>query len=324
MIRVLNSDQLLVFAAVARERGFSRAAERLSRTQSAVSQAVARLEEELGVRLFLRSGRHTEPTTAGRLLLEHANRVLGEMERARENLQALWELKEGSLVVGTSDTLAYYVLPPVIAAYRARYPGVDLRIDNRPSPATAERVVERRVDLGLVTLPLPTGLRARGRPILERLHIESLAPQEEVVICPPDHPLARRKRITLGALHPYPLLLLDRSTAGRAHLDAEFARLKLKPTVAMEMSSVEVIKRLVELGLGVAIVPGAAVERELAEGVVAVLRLEGLPGRSLGLVTPATLPLPRAAEAFAEMARAGLGQSSASLPEPAGGRGRTA
>src|SRR5512142_2151143 len=119
----LNSDQLLAFAAVARERGFSRAARRLARTQSAVSQAVARLEEDLGARLFLRQGRVTELTPAGRLLLERAERVLDEMDRARESLQAVAELRDGVLVVGTSDTLAYYLLPPAIAAFRARYPG---------------------------------------------------------------------------------------------------------------------------------------------------------------------------------------------------------
>jgi DNA-binding transcriptional LysR family regulator len=303
----LNSDQLQAFAAVARERGFSRAARRLARTQSAVSQAVARLEEDLGTRLFVRQGRTTELTPAGRLLLERAQRVLDEMDRAREGLQALAELREGLLVVGTSDTLAYYLLPPVIAAFRARYPGVELRLDNRPSPATAERVAERTVDLGVVTLPLPPELRVGGRPAVERLRIEPLAPQEEVVICPPGHPLARRRRASLEAIVAYPLLLLDRSTGARALLDAELAHLGAAPTVTMEMSSVEVLKKLVELGLGVSIVPALAVEREVAAGTLAAVRLSGLSAeRHIGLLAPAGGPLPRAADAFAEIARAAL------------------
>ncbi len=303
----LNSDQLLAFAAVARERGFSRAARRLARTQSAVSQSVARLEEELGTRLFLRRGRSTELTPAGRLLLERAQRVLDEMDRARESLQALAELREGLLVVGTSDTLAYYLLPPVIAAFRSRYPGVELRLDNRPSPATAERVAERAVDVGVVTLPLPPELRIGGRLAAERLRIEPLAPHEEVAICPPGHPLARRRRATLDAVAAHPLLLLDRSTGARALLDAELGRLGAAPTVAMEMSSVEVLKKLVELGLGVSIVPAVAVEREVAAGALAAVRLAGLSARrQVGLVTPAGGPASRAAAAFAEIARAEL------------------
>src|SRR5512141_1702741 len=184
-MRPLAADQLVAFLAVARERGFSRAAARLGLTQSAVSQAVARLEAELGTALFVRQRRGTVPTPAGRALEEHAQRVLDEMDRARASLQAIGEVREGTLTIGTSDTLACYVLPPVIAAFRARFPGVDLRLDNRPSPGTAARVAERQLDLGLVTLPLPDGLRAGGRPVAERLRIEPRALQEEVAICPP-------------------------------------------------------------------------------------------------------------------------------------------
>jgi DNA-binding transcriptional LysR family regulator len=307
MMAPLDADQLVAFATVAREQGFSRAARRLGRTQSAVSQAVARLELELGTALFLRRGRTTEPTAAGRALLPRAQRILDEMARARESLKALAELRTGGLAVGTSDTLACYVLPPVISAFRARYPGVELRLDNRPSPATAERVVERAVDVGVVTLPLPPALRAGGRPLLERLRVERLARQEEVAICPPGHPLARRRRVPLEALLPYPLLLLDRTTAARAALDADLGRLGAGPAVAMEMSSVEVLKRLVELGLGVSVVPAVAVQREVAAGTLVALRLSGrAEERSLALLTAAEGPLPPAAAAFAEIARGAL------------------
>jgi DNA-binding transcriptional LysR family regulator len=304
----LDADQLAAFLAVARERGFSRAAARLGRTQSAVSQAIARLEADLGATLFVRQRRTTVLTAAGRALEEHAQRVLDEMERARASLQALAEVRAGSLTVGTSDTLAYYVLPPVIAAFRARFPGVDLRLDNRPSPATAVRVAERQLDLGLVSLPLPEGLRTGGRPVAGRLRVEALAAQEEVAICPPGHPLAHRRRVGLDALLPYPLLLLDGTTAARAALDADLARLGAAPAVAMEMSSVEVLKRLVELGLGVSVVPAHAVAREVEAGVLAAVALRGRGvARALGLVTPASGPLSPAAVAFAEIARGELG-----------------
>lgn len=304
MLNPLDSGQLLAFVAVARERGFSRAARRLGRTQSAVSQAVARLEADLGTALFVRRGRTTGLTAAGRALLERAERVLDEMGRARAALQGEAGPEEGWLTVGTSDTLAYYLLPPVIAAFRARHPRVELRLDNRPSPATAERVAERGVDVGVVTLPLPSDLRSGGRPLLERVTVEPLGPQPEVLICPPGHPLARRRRVGLEAVVRHPLLLLDRSTGARALLDGDLARLGLTPAVAMEMSSVEVLKRLVELGLGLSVVPALAVEREVAAGTLAAVRLEGLSfERSVGLVTPAGGPLPRAAAAFAEVAR---------------------
>ena len=303
----LDSVELLAFVAVARERGFSRAARELKRTQSAVSQAVARLEGEVGARLFLRGGRAVELTAAGRSLLPRAERVLEEMQGAREGLAALEELSLGSLVLGTSDTLAYYVLPPVIAAFRARYPGIDLRLENRPSPATAEQVLLRSVDLGVVTLPLPPGLGVSGRAGGERLKVEPLAPLAEVLICPPQHPLSRRRWAGLEAILPYPLLLLDRTTGARAVLDTEFSRLGASPAVAMEMSSVEVLKKLVELGLGVSIVPAVAVRREVAAGVLRAVGLRGLSAvREIGLVVLASGPPSRAAAAFAELARAAL------------------
>jgi DNA-binding transcriptional LysR family regulator len=307
MANPIDADQLRTFLVVAAERGFSRAARRLARTQSAVSQAVARLEQALGERLFVRDGRVTHLTPAGRILEEHARRVLDEMERARAHLAAQHELREGRLVVGTSDTLAYYFLPPVFAAFRARYPGIELRIDNRPSPATAQRVVERTVDVGVVTLPLPTGLAVAGRPLAERLVTEVLSAQRDVVICPPGHALGSRRRLRLEALAPEPLVLLDRTTASRAFLDAELARAGVTPRVVMEMSSLEVVKRLVELGFGLSVVPEMAVEREVAAGHLRAVRLEtAAPARHVGLLTPTAGPLAPAATAFAALARGAL------------------
>jgi DNA-binding transcriptional LysR family regulator len=282
---------------VARERGFSRAARRLGRTQSSVSQAVAQLERELGARLFERQGRTAVLTEAGRLLLPHADLILVEMDRTRAHLEAASQLRAGELVIGTSDTLACHLLPPVLAAFRQRYPGVELRLDNRPSPATARAVAEREVHLGIVSLPLPEP------PAGTRVRLVRLCPQTDVLIAPPDHPLARQRRVTLAALAAHPLLLLDRRTGTRAYLEAAFASLARPPRVVMEMSSVEVLKRLVELGFGLSLVPAWAVRREVAAHTLIARPLRGLPpGRDVGLVLPAIDPLPRATAAFAELA----------------------
>jgi DNA-binding transcriptional LysR family regulator len=303
----LDGDRLLAFVTVARERGFSRAAQSLGKTQSAVSQAVIALEEELGARLLVRDGRSTRVTDAGRVLLEHAERVLEEMERARGRLSALGELREGRLVIGATDTLACYVLPPVLAAFRRRHPGVELRLEHRPSPATAVEVAEGRVDVGVVALPLPAGLEARARPIEARVLMEPLTSHEDVAICPPDHPLARRRRVHVRDLAREPLLLLDRTTGTRAYLEAAWARDGVRPTVQMEMTSVEVLKRLVELGFGVSVVPAVSVGREVEAGTLGAVKLvKAASGRSVGLVTPARGASP-AVTAFSAVARSVLG-----------------
>lgn len=298
-LELLDARRLQLFAMVAREGGFSRASRRLGRTQSSVSQAVSQLETRLGTRLFVREGRGARLTSSGRMLLEHTERLVQEGIRFREQLEAEATLKTGRLTVGTSDTLACYLLPPLLAAFRRRFPAVELRLENRPSPLTARRVAEGALDAAVISGPLPTD------PALEaRLRFEPLVWSREVLICPKDHALASRRRVSLETLGRHPLLLLDRTTGGRAFLDAALARRKVTPHLAMEMSSVEVLKRLVELGFGLSVVPELSVERERKVGTLAVATVEGLlERRPVGLVLPVREGTSAAARAFAELAR---------------------
>jgi DNA-binding transcriptional LysR family regulator len=304
MTMVIDSGRLAAFAAVARAGGFSKAANELGKTQSSVSQAVLLLERELGQKLFSRDGHTPRLTDAGRALLRRSTRIFEEMALAEAELSALSELRFGELVVGTSDTLACYFLPPVFAAFRARYPKVELRLDNRPSPVIAERVSERQVDVGIVSLPLPEVLEQSGRKLSERVECVLLAPQEDVAVCAPNHPLAKRRELTVRDLASHPLLLLDRTTSSRALVEAAFAAEKTPPNVAMDMSSVEVLKCLAELGFGVAIVPRLAVQRETESGSLSVSRLKDFGARrSVGALTPRAFAPTRAASAFLALAR---------------------
>lgn len=300
----LDSERLRVFASVAREHGFSRAARTLGKTQSAVSQAIILLERELGAELFVRDGRTTRLTDAGMALLPHADRVFSEMEAARESIAALGDLKTGKLGIGATDTLSCHLLPPVFRAFRARYPGIDLRLENRPTPETALAVAEKRVDVGVVVLPLPDS--AVGATRLTAL---PLVPYVDKVICLPAHPLSRRARVRPRDLEHESLLLLDRTTGTRLHIDAAFERAGVRPRVTMEMGSVEVLKRLVELGFGVSIVPAMAVHAEVQQGTLVALDFSsGGPRRHAGLVVSAGAPLRRAATAFVDIARTELAQ----------------
>ncbi|MEP7051777.1 MAG: LysR family transcriptional regulator [Pseudomonadota bacterium] len=304
MTMILDSVRLTAFVAVAQAGGFSKAANQLGKTQSSVSQAVLQLEREVGQKLFARDGHTPRLTDAGRTLLVRATRIFEEMAQAEAELARLSELTFGELVVGTSDTLACYFLPPVFAAFRERYPKVELRIDNRPSPVIAQRVSDQQVDLGIVSLPLPESLLLSGKPVSERLNCAVLAPQEDVAVCAMTHPLARQMRVSVRELAAHSLLLLDRTTSSRALVEAAFAAEKLLPTVAMEMSSVEVLKRLAELGFGVAIVPRFSVQREQHAGSLAVLELKHFgAARSVGALTPRAFAPTRAAAAFLELAR---------------------
>jgi LysR family cyn operon transcriptional activator len=284
-------DRLRALVAVARAGGFSRAARALGKTQSSISQAVALLEEDAGTLLVVRDGRRTHLTDAGRVLVEHGERILAALAEARGALAALDDVATGTLALGTSDTFAVHLLPPVLAAFRLRHPGVELRLDNRPSPVVAARVADRTLDVGVVSLPLPS---------VDRVTVQRIAPLRDVAIVPPGHPLARRRRLDLADLAAHPLVLLDRSTSARAFLDAAFTAHRLAPRIAMEMNSLQVLTRMVALGFGVSIVP----ELALGSDDVVAIPITGLgPARTIGVVVPDPGPPSRAARAFVERLR---------------------
>lgn len=295
----MYGERLRAFVAVAREGGFKKAALTMHKTQPAISQAVASLERELGQPLFVRAGRKTRLTAAGSILLEHAEEATASLDRGRSRLSALLGLEEGRLVIGTSDTTATHLLPPVLAAFRARHPAIELGLVNAPTPALAEAVGSREADLAIATLPL-------SRDLERRLRVQSVAlmDREDVLICAPTHALAGRKRVRIEELEGPPLLLLHRGTGSRSLLDAAFTRAGIEPTVAMEMGSVGVLARLVELDFGVSIVPRYAVEAHLDTGTLHAATLTPRTAHAqIGLVVPADGTPSPAAQAFIALCR---------------------
>lgn len=295
----LRSDRLRLFETVVRVGGFSAAARALGITQSSVSQAIAALEADVGQALFDRSSKKLRLTEAGQTLRRHGHGVLDALEQTRGALLELEETVSGTLALGATDTLATHLLPPVLAAFRRAHPGVELRLDNRTSPAIAEKVAARELDLGVVSLPLP-----RGSAAVEALTQAPLVEQKDVVIVPRGHALAKKSQVRLQEVTKFPLVLLDRTTASRAWLERHFAVARLSPRVAMEMSSLEVLKRLVELDFGISVVPAMAVKEEVAAKRLVAVALAGAERRMVGLVLPSAPT--RAAQAFAALTREAL------------------
>ncbi len=285
----MDTERLRAFVAVAEQGGFSAAAAHLFKTQPAMSQAVAALEGELGVRLFHRLGRKVVLTEAGRVLLGHAREAFGILAQARACIEGLAELRTGHLAIGTSDTTACYILPPVLREFRARYPGVEIGVSNRPSPVTVQHVLSRQVDVGIVTLPVSSS----------RLIVQELVSREDVLIVSPRSALAARRRMRLRDMAGVPLLLLDRGSSTRAFIDDQFRAAGIEPTIVMELASIEVIKQLVRLDFGASIVPAAAAGREVREGRLRVKRIFARKdARRLGVVYPAKGFLSPAAQEF--------------------------
>jgi DNA-binding transcriptional LysR family regulator len=260
----LTLEQMNAFYAVATSGSFSLAAEKIFRTQSAVSIQIAKLEEGLGQRLFHRTSKHIELTEAGSVLLRYIEKIRGLMEEARQELVDLEKMERGRLIISTSDTTACYRLPEVLQAFKERYPGIEIIVRNSTSLNTIEKVMKNEVDIGIATL-------AYLKPGLEAVPLFS---RSDVVICHPDHPLAGRKHLFLKDLENYACILLDDNCSSRRILDQACETAGVNLSVDMELSSIEVIKNLVMINSGISIVPEVSIWKEVRAGLLSCIKIK--------------------------------------------------
>ena len=261
--------QLEVFLAVAREKSFSRAATRIHSSQPTLSEHVSELEGELGKKLFFRQGRGREVTMteAGRVFEQYAAAAVSAVEGARQALADLDGLAHGSLLIGASTTPGLYVMPGLVAAFRAKYPGVDLKLQIANSQAIEGRVRERELDLGIVGgHAISPGQKCLTAGMLDEL----------VLIVPPTHGWAKRREIAPQLLADESLLLREEGSATRSVTERTLLRAGIRFRVAMELDHTEAIKQGVMAGLGVAFVSTYAVRGEIATGRLCALRLRGI------------------------------------------------
>ncbi len=263
----LSLRQFEVFLAVARAGSFRRAAEALHLSQPALSQHVGELEREFGVRLFDRSGRVVTPTEAGRVLQDHAHRLFATLTSIRDVLGELAGLTRGSLVIGASTTPGVYVLPRVIAAYRERYPRIELSLRIANSRVIKERIRANELDLGVVG-----GYEARPG---EECPVAGLQ-DELVLVVSPTHRWARRREIRPDELSAASLLTREEGSATRQVTERALQQAGVRFRASMELGHTEAIKQAVMAGLGVAFVSVHAVRGELKAGQLHAVRLKGL------------------------------------------------
>jgi DNA-binding transcriptional LysR family regulator len=289
----MELNQLRGFYALARERSFSKAASRLSLTQPAISLQIKALEAELGESLFERHRKAVRLTTAGEVLYQHVQSVLASLEEAKSEIAGLQQLLRGHVAVGTSDTICTYILPEMIRKFRSQYPAVRVDIRNNKSSRILQMVLDNEVDFGLATLPL-------AHP---QVSTDVVYCCRDILICPWDHPLSRKRIVSLAQISAYPLLVFPAGSTTRGLLEAAFRQADLPMQVAMNLSSVESIKRFVEIDLGVSIVPHVAVTEEERAGRLAALPIRGLPPREIGLIERKSKRRSAAATAFLQLLR---------------------
>lgn len=294
----MELTHLRSFYVIARERSVTRAATRLGLSQPALSIRIKALEAALGEALFARQRKQMQLTQAGEILYRHVQTVLTTLEEARTEVAELHQLLRGHLAMATSDTNSTYILPEVLRQFCAHYPHVRIDIRNKMSSQVLQLVLDHEVDFGMATLPMAH----------RQVMTETLFSREDVVICPVDHPLSRVSAVSLAQVSPYPLLALSPGSTSRQLLDLAFKHAGVPMHVAMNLGSMEVIKRFVEIGLGVAIVPRVAVAEEVQRGRLAALPVEDLAGREIGLVERKDTRRSPPAVAFLHLLRTYLAQ----------------
>ena len=259
--------QFEVFLAVAGERSFSRAAKKIHSSQPTLSEHVSELERELGKKLFFRRGREVTLTEAGRVFEEYAARAISAVDGARQAITELDGLGHGSVLVGASTTPGLYVMPGIIAAFRTRYPGVELKLQIANSQIIEERVKERELDLGIVG----GHTVGRGEECLAAGLLDEL-----VLVVPSGHRWAKRRDIAPDQLAGEPMLMREPGSATRTVTERALQRSGVKFEAVMELDHTEAIKQGVMAGLGVSLVSIYAVQGEVATRRLCALRLRGV------------------------------------------------
>jgi DNA-binding transcriptional LysR family regulator len=282
---------LRVFYTVATERSFSRAAERLLRTQPAVSLAVQKLENELGEKLIDRSGKELVLTDAGQVVFEYARRF-ENLEREMEN--ALAELRDnaaGRLIIGANESTTLYLLKH-IQRYRRLYPKVRVQVRRSLSSKIPSQLIDGDLELGVISYD----------PMDDRLVCQVIYTDHLAFVVSPGHRFASRESVSITELGMETFIAHNVVSPYREVVLREFQRYKVPLNMDVEMPTVETIRKLVQRNEGVAFLPRMCVEQELEQGTLKEVRVEELHvERKIRLVYPARRALSHAARAFLEV-----------------------
>ena len=226
------------------------AAEALFTSQPGVSKQIRLLEDELGVDIFQRNGKHlSEVTPAGKRILEYTSRLLAEAENIKNIAEEFHDTDRGDLIIATTHTQARYALPPVIQKFRTRFPKVTLHLHQGSPPQIAKMAAEGQADFAIAT---------EAMEHFEQLVMLPTYHWNRCVLVKPGHPLAEKKKLTLKDVAAHPIVTYTFGFTGRSKLDQAFAAHGLKPDVVLTAVDADVIKTYVRAGLGIGIIANMA------------------------------------------------------------------
>jgi DNA-binding transcriptional LysR family regulator len=262
----LTLRQLKVFESVARHLNYTRAAEELHLTQPAVSMQVKQLEESLGVGLFEQLGKRIHLTEAGSEVLAYARSITQQLDELEAVLIRMKGLSGGKLRISVATTANYFI-PSLLGPFSRRYPDVTISLDITNRETLLRSLAENTTDLVIMGQP-PAEADVEAEPFMDN---------PLVVVAPPDHPLAGKKKIPLKRLQEETFLVRESGSGTRIAMERFFSERGMRLKTGMEVGSNEAIKQSVQAGLGLGLLSRATIEQELALKRLVVLEIEDFP-----------------------------------------------
>jgi len=292
----MDFDHLVTFLEIAKQGSFSRAGQKLYRSQPAVSAQIRQLEQEYGQKLFDRVGKSVRLTVAGETLLEYAARLL---TLRNESLRAVADQSatpRGLLAIGANEATCLYVLPNIFSEYQRRFPAVQISIYRNFSHKVLEKIEDGTVDVGIVTLPVKS----------PSLKVHSIFRDRLVLMVDPENPLAKLKSVKTSDILDQSWIF-PKTGFMRQVLDKQFRPFRAQLRITMELPSVGMIKRFVAAGLGVSVISEKFAQDDVAAGQAKLIPISDMDiWRELGIVYRRDRTLPRSASAFIALAREGV------------------
>jgi LysR family transcriptional regulator, transcriptional activator of the cysJI operon len=288
----MQIETLKVFCDLVESRSFSRAAVRNFITQSAVSQQVKNLETRFETQLLRRDGKSVTPTPAGRIFYERSRTILDSFDHMQLEMKSIGQDMGGSVRVATIYSVGLHEISVVVKTFLKIYPKVNLHVEYSGGSRVYEDCLRGALDLGIVTYP-----EAR-----KGLRIVNLPADKLILICAPDHPLAKRHHVDLRKLNGLNYVAFEKGMASRRALDRIFQEHEIQVNVVSEFDNIETIKRSVEIGAGVSIVPLLSVQKEVQSGALVQIHFADKSFyRPLGIIVRTKQPLTPAARKFIEL-----------------------
>jgi DNA-binding transcriptional LysR family regulator len=288
----MDIPTLKTFLAVAQERSFSRAAAKVHRTQPAVSQAIRRLETDLGEQLFDRSSKSGTLTDAGKVLHNYGQRLVRLAEETESAMRELRDLRRGRVLIGANEA-AVHTLLPLIGRFRERYQEIAIDVRRVPARQIAVEVQQGSLDFGALTF----------HPTESGLHEIVVGSDELVLLVHPDHALAARRQVKMEELASEPVVAHNDPSPARERVLRLFAQRHITLNMVIALPSLDGIKRAVESGLGVALLPRRCAITEIATGRLVAVPVAGVSRRRQVTLVCRRAHRSHAADAFFALAQ---------------------